>query len=74
MKTGIKKIDDGLNWVDEIELGMAVDGDNHIEDVGELWVGRNGLILAEIYQDLVDPVADAFEGVHLVIVFKDPQL
>lgn len=61
METGVEEVDDGFDGVDEYELGMCIDGDDNVEDVGELGVGRDGLILTEINESLMYPVADALQ-------------
>lgn len=59
MQTSIKEVYDGLNGIDEVEFGMSIDRDDHIEYMGELWISGNGLIFTEVNENFMYPVTNA---------------
>lgn len=40
----------------------------------QLSTARYGLILADVDESLVDPVADASQGIPLLVIFEDAEL
>ena len=70
MQAGIKKVDDGLNRIDEYKLSIGVDGDDNIQDMGKLWVGRYGFILAKVNKGLMYPITNALQRRSFMIIFK----
>lgn len=74
MQTGIEQVYDGLNGWDQCELGVAEYGDYDVQDMRQLSTARYGLILADVDESLVDPVADASQGIPLLVIFEDAEL
>lgn len=58
MQTSIKQINDGFNRIDEIEFGMGIDRNDHIQNMSQLGIRRNGFIFTEVYKDLMYPIAN----------------
>jgi hypothetical protein len=58
MKASIKEVYDGLYRIDEVKFSMCIYGNDHIEYMSELRISRNGFILAEVDEYLVDPVTN----------------
>lgn len=71
MQTGIKQVDNRFNWIHQCKLGIGVYGNNDIQYVSELWVSWNGLIFTNVYESFMDPVTYTFEGVGLMVAFKN---
>lgn len=58
MQTSIKQINDWFNRIDEIEFGMSIDRNDHIQNMSQLGIGRNGFIFTEVYKNLMYPITN----------------